>query len=319
MDSARSPWRALRPLLLAGAAAATWLTLSAPAASADAATDPGSLLGGVSSSVSSVSETAINPVGDVLAAAVPAVSAEFSVQPSSADPDGLLQPLTGAATGTVDHLVEAVPVVNQIVPSGTVGTVTAPVTAAADGIASGIAEEVLPVASSALPLPEPVVEPVSDLLSSIDSLPGTDVSAPDLAFPDVSAVHGTTASGAVPPLVLPVQADAENSGDLPAASVMPMSAAHFPAYGLDPLPPAPVQAGILEAPLPNEGTPHPAALPAVPGSGSASSQSQGGGAGSTAWLSTFAMNVPLTGVLPVGGALQSPPSPVSFDPGSSPD
>ncbi|MBP1137235.1 hypothetical protein JOE31_003467 [Arthrobacter sp. PvP023] len=331
MESAGFPWRALRPLLLAGAAATAWLTLSAPAASADTASDSASLLGSVSSSVSSVTAAAINPVEDVLAAAVPGVRTDAPVdeavlpaQPSSAEPAGLLQPLTGAATGPVDYLIEVVPVVNQIVPSGTVGAVTAPVTAAADGIVTGIAEEVLPIAGDALPVLDPVVEPVGDLLAGVGPLPGPEVLIPNLPVPDIAAADDATADSIAPARVPPVSADAPSASDLPAApatstSAMSKSAASFHPSGPGTLQTAPVQAGILADPLPRDGTPSPAVLPAVPGSGSGSSQSQGGGAGGAAWLSAFHLDVPLTVVLPVSGPLQSAPAPVSFDPGSSPD
>jgi hypothetical protein len=331
MELAGLSWRALRPLLLAGAAATAWLTFSAPAASADTASDSASLLGSVSSSVTSVTDAAVNPVEDVLAAAVsgvgsgaPADDAVLAAQPSSAKPGSLLQPLAGAATGTVDYLIEAVPVVNEIVPSGTVGAVASPVTAAADGVVTGIADEVLPIAGDALPVLDPVVEPVGDILTGVGPLPGTVVPIPDLPVPDIAAAEDTATASIAPAGVPPVSADASSARDLPAApaissSVMSKSAAPFQAYGPGTLQTAPAQAGVLEDPLPLDGTPNPTALPAVPGSGSGSSQSHSGGAGGAAWLSVFHLGVPLTGVLPVSGPLQSAPAPVSFDPGSSPD
>lgn len=293
----RLSWRALRSLLVAGAAATAWLTLSAPAASADAAPDSGTLLGGVSTSVSSVAEAAISPVeAAVVPLAIPdsapADSTVLPEQPSSAEPAGWLQPLTGTVTGTVDHLVEAVPVVNQIVPSGTVTAATAPVIGAADQIVVETIQEVLPPASNTPPVLDAVVEPVSDLLTSVDSL---QISVPT------------------------VRGDPEDAGGLPLASVMSKTTALFPAAVPGTLQPAPLLAGILEAPLPSDGSPVPFALSAVPGSGSGSSQSSAGGAGGTAWLSTFHPDVPLTGVFPVSGPLQNAPAPVSFDPGSSPD
>lgn len=314
----RLSWRALRPLLLAGAAATAWLTLSAPAASADGASDPGSMLSGVSSSVSSVREAATSPVGDILAGAAssptpvaaPADVTVLSAEPSSTEPAGLVQPLTGA----VDHVIAAVPVVNQIVPTGSVGAVTAPVIDAADGIVAGIAQEVLPAAGDTLPVLEPVVEPVSDLLDGVDSLPDN-IAAPVLTEPDAAGGASNT-----PAVALSLPADTENAGGLAAdVTSMAVAVAPFSAADSGTLRPAPAQAGSLESPGPQEGSPGPSELPAVPGSGSGSSQPSSGGAGGTAWLSTFHLDVPLTGVFPVSGPLQNAPAPVSFDPGSSPD
>jgi hypothetical protein len=313
----RLSWRALRPLLLAGAAATAWLTLSAPGASADGASDPGSLLSGVSSSVSSVREAATSPVGDILAGAAssptpvaaPADVTVLPAEPSSTEPAGLVQPLTGA----VDHVIAAVPVVNQIVPTGSVGAVTAPVIDAADGIVAGIAQEVLPAAGDTLPVLEPVVEPVSDLLDGVDSLPDN-IAAPVLTVPDAAGAASNT-----PAVALPLLADTERAGRPAAADVTAKAVAPFSAAVSGTLRPAPAQAGSLESPGPRGGSPGPSELPAVPGSGSGSSQSSSGGAGGTAWLSTFHLDVPLTGVFPVSGPLQNAPAPVSFDPGSSPD
>lgn len=334
MESARFPWRTLRPLLLAGAAATAWLTLSAPAANADSTSDPGSLLGGISSSLSSVAGTAATPVNDTLASVVHAVRPEAVQAPSVAapavaapptrpvvpEPAGLLQPLTGAATGTVDYLIEAVPVVNQIVPSGTVGTVTAPAVAAADTIATEAAHTVLPAASEALPVLEPVLEPVGELLPGTHTLsppiPGSEALAPSLAaVTDSSAFDGGSGTGAGPAPGARFGADLLSSGP----SVTSEHAVSLPVANLGSARSSTSPAGNFESPGNAGGAPVPHEPPAVPGSGSGTSQSSGAGPGGSAWLSTFHLNVPLTGVFPVSGPLQSSPAPVSFDPGSSPD
>ena len=158
-------------------------------------------LGGISSSVSSVAGKPPPPPSTTpwpVAPSAPGAGCSGRVlpaQPSGPEPAGLLQPLTGAATGTVDYVIEAVPVVNQIVPSGTVGTVTAPVVAAADTIVAEAAHAVLPAASDALPVLEPVLEPVDELMSGTDTLPlhlpGSEALAPGLAaVTDSSAFDG---------------------------------------------------------------------------------------------------------------------------------
>ena len=329
MESARLPWRTLRPVLLAGAAATAWLALSAPAASADSMSDSGSLLGGISSSVSSVAGTAATPVNDTLAAVVHAVRPEAVPAPAVAAPPaqpaapqaaGLLQPLTGAAAGTVDYLVEAVPVVNQIVPSGTVGTVTAPLVTAADPILAEAARTALPAASDALPVLEPVVEPVDELLPGTDTLsiplPGSEALAPGLAaVTNSSAFDGGFGTEAGPAPDVQWGAIRLSSG----LSLAPEPTQSLPVANLGSARSSSAPAGSLESPGNSNGGPGLYELLAVPGSGSGTSQSSGAGPGGSAWLSSFHLDVPLTGVFPISGPLQSSPAPVSFDPGSSPD
>ncbi|MDR6508214.1 hypothetical protein [Arthrobacter oryzae] len=276
---------------------------------------------------------AAGPVNDTLASvahavrpdAVPAPAAAgappaavLPAQPVAADPAGLLQPVTATVTGTVDYVIQAVPAVNQIVPSGTVGTVTAPVVAAADSAVAEATQAVLPAASEVLPVLEPVLEPVDELITGTDTLPlpgNVAVASDARAVTDSSAFDGGfgTELGQAP--VAQLGAVQGSSGLL----LTPKSALSLPVANLGPAHSSSVPAGTSESPGNGDGTPGILELPAVPGSGSASSQSSGAGPGGSAWLSNFLLNVPLTGIFPVSGPLQSPPAPVSFDPGSSPD
>jgi hypothetical protein len=236
----------------------------------------------------------------------------------AADPAGLLQPVTGAVTGTVDYVIQAVPAVNQIVPSGTVGTVTAPVVAAADSVVAEATYAVLPAASDALPVLEPVLAPVDELISGTDTLPlpGSEaVTTKARAVTDSSAFDGGFGTGLGPAPVAQLGAVPGSSG-LP---LTPKSALSLPSANLGPVHSSSVPAGTVGPPGNGGGTQGILELPAVPGSGSGSSQASGAGPGGSAWLSNFQLNVPLAGVFPVSGPLQSPPAPVSFDPGSSPD
>ncbi|QCO97421.1 hypothetical protein FCN77_06435 [Arthrobacter sp. 24S4-2] len=327
MDSARLPWRTLRPLLLAGAAATAWLALSAPLASADSASDPGSLLGGISSSVSSIAGAGTTSVEATRASAGRAASNETAperaaatapVQSATPEPDGLLQPLTGAATGTVDYLIEAAPVVDQIVPSGTVGSVIAPVVAAADTTVAETGQTVLPAASDAVPALDPILVPVGELLPGIDALPLPDTGTvpPRLpATPDTSAFDGGLVADVELALTGALTAFPVGSG----LSVTPGAASLLPTAGPGSVHFPGVPAGGIESPGNGDGVPGPYELPAVPGSASGASQSAGAGPGGSALISAFHLDFPLTGVFPVSGPLQSFPAPVSFDPGSSPD
>jgi len=155
MAKARSPWRALRPFLLAGAVTATWLALSASAATADSSHDSGSLLGGVTSTVSSPAAPLIGGVAPILDAA-----------PSAPSATGVLQPVVGSVASTADHLIAAVPVVNSVVPAGTVTSVAVPVAAVVDMAAGGLLETVTPPLVEAVPVLEPVLQPVVHLVDA---------------------------------------------------------------------------------------------------------------------------------------------------------
>ncbi|PTT63167.1 hypothetical protein, partial [Arthrobacter sp. HMWF013] len=155
MAKARSPWRALRPFVLAGAATVAWLTLSSTAAVADSSTESGSLVGGLTSSVSSLPAPLTGAVAPLQDAVSPAT------QPSGSA--GLLEPLAGTVAGAADHLAATVPVVNQVVPADTVSALAVPVAAGADSATAALVETVAPPLAAALPVLEPVLRPVVEL------------------------------------------------------------------------------------------------------------------------------------------------------------
>ncbi|MGY4540736.1 hypothetical protein ACVWY0_000642 [Arthrobacter sp. UYNi723] len=193
MAKVRSPWRALRPLLLAGAVTATWLTLSASAATADSSRDSGSLLGGLTSSAASLTAPLSGAVSPVLEAASPAPS-----------PTGLLQPVVGRVAGTADQLIAAVPVVKSVVPAGSVTGVDVPVAAVVDTAADDLIETVAPPLTDAAPVLEPILKSVVDLVdatvaSSPVQLPGTSnnllavTGMPSLPVPAGTEMHAAPA------------------------------------------------------------------------------------------------------------------------------
>ena len=197
MAHVRSPWRALRPVILAGAAAVSWLTLSSTAASADTLSDPSSLLGGVTSSVTSSVSSVTGKLTDPVPDATPPVTAPV---PAPAPSAGLLQPVTGQVSSVADNLLASVPVVNQVVPAGTVSAVSTPVAAVADETTSGLVEVIVPPVAEAVPVLEPVLEPVSELLTGDAPLEVqlpvlTDVAEEPLPAPDSDAAAVDAAAG----------------------------------------------------------------------------------------------------------------------------
>ncbi|UZX02296.1 hypothetical protein F8G81_06435 [Arthrobacter sp. CDRTa11] len=319
MAKALSPWRVLRPVLLAGAATLTWLTFSTSAASADSSTESGSLLGGLTSSVSSISAPL---TGTVSPAAVPAP--EPAPAPAPASP-GLLQPGIGSVAGAADQLVAAVPVVSALVPAGTVSTVSAPVAVVADEAAAGLVNAVAPPLSEAVPVLEPVLQPVVDVVIGVSPLPvslpvlevpaigplaGSDVPAGGLADGDVSAAIAAS-------LAVEGPDDLVNAGGAALApsalslALAGMSSASTAAPG--------VQSSQPDVPGTGDPSPLSALAPAGPSSGAGSGSSAAGSSGSAALVDSFGLYLPLGGAYPISGFSEHAPSPVSFDPGSSPD
>ncbi len=305
MAQARSPWRLLRPVLLAGAATLTWLTLSTSAATADSSADSGALLGGVTSSVSSLSSALTETVEPPAPAPAPA-----PVDPSA----GPVLPVVGSLASTADLLVTEAPVLDYVVPAGTVSAVTAPFAAVADDATAGLVNTVAPPLAEAVPVLETLLEPVTDLVDGVASLPelplGVTVSSPvealsaDSVIAPVSVtsqLHSAPTDGGTVLAGGPNMAPPAGSG-----TAAPIALA---AAGTHPDGPG--------APL----TLDPSAIPSPlgPTSGAGSGAPSSGSNGSAAWVDTFGFYLPLPGAFRISGPSEHAPSPVSFDPGSSPD
>lgn len=318
MAKARSPRRALRPVLLAGAATLTWLTLSSPAASADALSDTTSLLGGVTSSVSSVTEKLAGP-----APAVP------STPPAAASSTGLLHPVVGQLSELADNFVSAIPVVNQAVRAGAVTAVPAPIAGVADGASSAVIEVVVPPVAEAVPVLEPVLHPVAELAAGTALLP---VAVPELpVVPD----HEDLPEGA-PVAPTDGQAAAGGSGPIsesPTFSGVPViDAVEGPGFSTSRVGTvvladtssglwASLAASGIEAEQQDAAdlSPVPAQAAAAPGSAAGSGASASGSSGPAAWLNPYNFDLPIVGAVHAGETSEHVPAPVSYDPGSSPD
>lgn len=311
MAKVRSPWRLLRPLLLAGAVTASWLTLSSSAASADSPAEPGSLLDGVASSVSSNAAPLTNPVSPLVETKSPAAP--------PATPAGLPQPVVGSIAKTADHLVAAFPVVESIIPTGTVSTVAVPVAAAADGAVSGLVEVAVPPLVDAVPVLEPVVKPVTDLVTgetrAPDLLPV--VLAPTGDLPEASALDATATGTSTEVPAAGAVARTETVAHAAAAS--PATSLGLPRLSGFGTAGAGLQPASQAAPLTGEPTPSPGPAPAAPASGAGNGASPSGASGAASWLNDFEFDLPLSGAYLISEAFGHAPAPVSFDPGSSPD
>ena len=321
-----SPWRAVRPALLAGAAAVTWLTLSSTAASADTGPDSSSLLGGVTSSVSSLA----HDLADTISPAPLGSPAGPAATP------GLLRPVVTPVSGLADNLIASVPVVEQVVPAGTVSTVSAPLIEVADGVTTGVVQVVVDPVAEAVPALEPALQPVTDLLTGAAPLPvplpeqPVDLQQPIEGVPAELPAAETPAPAAAPAAaeasadvqqpVIEVDQEARALADASSAAGGVILEARDAAglAGLLVLQPD-MSDPVVDEPLPAEPAPLPANTPAAPASGTGSGGSSGGASGAAAWLSPFGFDFELPGILLAGDTPEHAPAPVSFDPGSSPD
>lgn len=323
MAGKRPPWRALRPVLLAGAATLTWLTFSAATASADTLPDATSLLGGVTSSVSSVADKLpVSAAGSE--AAAPATSA-----PAPGSSSGMLQPSAGEISGLTDQIVSSGPAVNHGVPAGTVSAIAVPIAqltdaATADAATADAAEAVVPPVTEALPVIERVLQPVADVVAGTAALP-----LPELpVVTPVDEVHPEAARIVVQalPAQLPATTVNEAGSEVPTAGTFEVPRITAASVGSVAVPPGvPLQAAISPPTAteeqPRTGDPASAPPQAAPasGSGTGSGAASAGSSGSAACLSVFTLDLPPSGAARASEASEHAPAPVSFDPGSSPD
>ncbi|QDG87584.1 hypothetical protein [Pseudarthrobacter sp. NIBRBAC000502770] len=309
MARSSSPWRALGPVLLAGAAAATWLTLSSTPATADTGPDSSSLPGAPTSSVSSL--------GQDLAATVSPVPAGSADGPAASP--GLLQPVITPVSGLTDNLIAAVPVVDQVVPAGTVSRVSTPLVEVADTVAAGVARELTAPAAEALPVLEPVLQPVSDLLNGAVSLPAPPL---DDVKVDVPGVLAPAPAGDLPSAVEEAPDATDTATESGQAVEAPSTASDAGILANTAFPHAVVfetLGSIAEQPLAVDPLPVPAQAPAAPAPGTGSSGSSGGTSAAAAWLNPIYFDFEGAGAVRAERSPGHIPSPVSFDPGSSPD
>ncbi|MHC6231660.1 hypothetical protein ACX5I6_19155 [Arthrobacter sp. MMS24-T111] len=316
-----SPWGALRPALLAGAAAVMWLTLSSATASADSGPGTPPLLGNVTGAVSAMTHDLANPASPVASPDGPAAA------------PGLVQTVAAPVSEAGDTIISTVPVVDQLVPTGSVSAVSTPIGGMADQLATGVTEVIAAPAAEAVPALEPALEPVADLLTGATATPlplptpTVDVVLADLpsvvapvpaagpealeALPDVPGMLPEADQGAE---ALPTAPSGSSSAGF--ATVRSAALANTPAPQAGMSVPAGPASG---QPLPVDPAPLRAQVPAGPASGTGSGASSGGPASAAAWLSPACFGFERPGTVPAGETFEHAPAPVSFDPGSSPD
>ncbi|WP_235013141.1 hypothetical protein [Arthrobacter sp. SLBN-100] len=226
------------------------------------------------------------------------------------------------ASGIADTIVSVVPVVNQVVPGDTITAVAAPIAYVADGATAAVVEAVVPPVAESLPVLEPVLQPVSDVVTGRAplpvELPELPLAAVDEEVPAAAAAVPTGASAAVESALANIPEPSESFfAAAPDTATFPDGAAAL--AGTSAALWAATSASGLGNEQPSTADPSPAHAPAVPGSGTGSGAASGGSPGSAAFLSSFSFDLPLSGAVCAGESPEHAPAPVSFDPGSSPD
>ncbi|MET3901786.1 hypothetical protein [Paenarthrobacter sp. 4246] len=348
----------LRSVMIAGAGTALWMTLSATGANADTGADEKpSLLGGVTSTVSSVAEATVPessahsvsvPVPNV---ALPAPVKAVVPAQSASVPVPAVTPFMEHVGGAVGEIVGTVPLVNQVVPGGTVGTVVeavaVPVTETVDHTVAAVVppvnEALKPVALEPVtdvtnPIVQPIVDVVDEVLPPVGSvlpplLGGAGSLPPAAPAGDVTPGVGTLPTSGVVSSPQGAAAMGTATQEPAAVKTVPATRAIVPGTATVASPVLSISrvlgsASSVQAVGAGSTQEHtePADLPSGPGAvpaglaGTGSGNSQNGPPSPAAAFLHGALIIPadsLTDLETVSD--EQHPKPVSFDPGSSPD
>ncbi|MFK0039330.1 hypothetical protein ACIQTW_05770 [Paenarthrobacter sp. NPDC090517] len=203
----------LRSVMVAGAGTAIWMALSASAASADTGTSDKSLLGNVASSSSVNVAVPDVPLPAVAQGLVPAENIKVHVP--------AVTPLVENVSGTVDHVVSAVPVGNQLVPPNTAGTVVNTVVVPATDIVDHTVDFVVPPVNQVLEPArlEPVTDAVNPVLEPVVGVVDTVLAPVEAVVPPVTVPPVTVPPVVVPPVTTPPVGDPGTSpvSEIPSA------------------------------------------------------------------------------------------------------
>ncbi|WP_223253105.1 hypothetical protein [Arthrobacter sp. AFG7.2] len=225
----------------------------------------------------------------------------------------------GDVSDRADHIASSsLPLVTHVVPAGTVSVLADPIAQFADAAAAEVVNVAVPPVADALPVLDPVLQPVGDAVTGdvVLPLPAPLEMAPvEVRAEAVTAAREAPAAEPAATAAMFVVSDLAATGES-LASGTTMILAEQP----EPRPAAPVAPDFAEEqPGTVEPSPAPAQVPSAPGSGTGSSVSSAASSGAAAWLNHFTFIPPMTGSVSAGETSEHAPAPVSFDPGSSPD
>lgn len=320
-------------MLLGAAAAASWLTLSATAASAEPVTERDSLLASVSSSATGLVDSAVNTVDQVTDGLLPGPQAADQAPAAGIVlPDApQLQPALQGVVTAVDELVQTVPVVGTLVPPQTLPAATDPILTAVDDITGYAVKTIRPAADGLLETLPPVLPPVPDAGTGLVCPGGLEDPAAYAASgcgetPVTSVIPETgpaPQSAADSPRFAAAVSEPHPDEDVATSAALDAVASHgeltadtaascaevFPEFAL-PVSPGP------DAGTPG-GSPQNGLLPL--GSGSSVVSPSGAGPLLPGCLSGQHLRIPALAALPASTELLEAPSPVSLDHEAFPD
>lgn len=329
VGSSRPAWSVLRPFLLAAAAATSWLAISASSAMADSSSGQEPLLGDVRSSVSTLTSPASGKPAPSLTSLQPVTPPARHIQSEAVDLASTLprlQSITPAITTPADKLLGKVPVVSTIAPlpsltdsvaavaeltvSAAAGTAKATVSTVVEWV-SPIVSPVVETATGAKPVPLPSLVPGEAVPHVLPGDPGTGAPGGSSALRagddhSTGAPSETSAAAASAPLAPSAMNSNEAKAAVPYSQLPPQAQTVV------------AMAAVPEDPSGDFGEAAPEPLPGLPGSSSGASASTSGHP-QPAWLSHYHLELAASLSIPAQGTLLEVPSPVSFDPGSSPD
>ena len=324
LKSERKAWAFLRPLLLAVAATAAWIALSAAGASADSSPSHDLPPGGVDSAATSLTHQAkdeLEPVLAGLGAGPPAKAPATAGAPASTvaalTPAPSLRPAAEEVSGLADNAVQSVPVVNELVPTGAAAAVVDPAVGAVDSVVGGAVGAAVPLAETVLQPLDPVLEPVVSAVA----LPAVPPEAgPQAALPDTTDISAASAPepAAGPPSVADLPQTARDvRGPVESGAMSQTSGAESRTQmKRAAVAPSLSEAGPEDAPFRTPSN----VPPLAPGAAIGGSGSSGGnGPATSGWISPHHFAAPSAGAPGIQDRSLTAPTPVSFDPGSSPD
>lgn len=319
-------WRALRPVLLAGAATVSWLTFSSTAANADPVPSSPSILGNVTSSVPAAPAT--------LTQALPALTL-YGNQDRIAElgGNGVGQPFTADLPGAAADLISSVPLI-EAGAGGPIAGVTEQVRKTAGSLVGGTAETVSGLTGplmEAVAGVQPAVQPLLDQTQqaqlpdasrTLSPLPErTSSAAPGIGGTADAGTDNRTGAWHDSMRADPATA-VEAPGTSPAkrtngASVVPGAAGGKAMSLRTPSPDVAVLPGGGTQPL--DRSPYPLHVPSAPAGFAPGTFGSTAGSDHADHPYPFSLHGPPAGVGPLGNLSKHAPSPASYDPGSSPD
>lgn len=319
-------WRALRPVLLAGAATVTWLTFSSTAAHAEPIPSPPTIPGNITSSVPAAPETLTN--------ALPALALSGSQNLAELGRNGVPQPLTAAFPDAAGDPIFSVPLIDGRAANPVAGVIEQ-VRQTGNSLISGTADTVSGLTGplgEAVADAQPAAQPLLEQAEQSQLLPNASRKLSPLTDHKPSAASGNggtadtrtdnTAGARHNDMWADPATAVEAPGISPAngtngASVVDEAAGGKGVSSRTSSPDVAVLTRGGTQPL--DRSPYPLHVPSHPAGFAAGTFGSAAGSDHADRPYPFRLHSPPAGLCPLGNLSKHVPCPASYDPGSSPD